>query len=134
MASPYSFIYWSGNTPITQTDYDPSTWLSAANSDRIICGKGFFEILLNVNGNSYTSPIGVRIYFMRNGSSLSAIYSNYIVKYNIASFTLKDNLICNWLYDNSAGTSTGYFQANIVNNGLQSLFIYEAFISINRLS
>ena len=132
--STNSLIYWSGNVPITQTNYDPNTRSSVANSDRIICGKGFFEILLNVNGYSYTSPLSVRIDLMKNNATLSATYSNYIIKYNVASFTLKDNLICNWLYDNSAGTSTDYFQINIVNNGLQSIFIQEAFINTNRLS
>ena len=108
---------------ITQTNYDQNTWLSVANSDRIIYGKGFFEVKLNVNGYSYTSPMSVRIDLMRNNASLPATYSNYIIKYNVSAFTLHDNLICNWLYDNSAGTSTDYFQINIANNGTQSIFI-----------
>ena len=78
--------------------------------------------------------MSVRIDLMKNNASLSATYSNYIIKYNVSAFALHNNLICNWLYDNSAGVSTDYFQINIVNNSLQSLFIQEAFISINRLS
>ena len=90
--------------------------------------------MLNVNVYSYASPMSVRIDLMRNNASLSATYSNYIVKYNVSANTLKDNIICNWLYDNSAGASSDYFQVNIVNNGTQNLSISGAFISINRLS
>ena len=71
---------------------------------------------------------------MRNSASLSGAYSNYIVKYNVSANTLKDNIICNWLYDNSADASSDYFQINIYNGGTQNLSISEAFISINRLS
>ena len=78
--------------------------------------------------------MSVRIDLMKNNASLSETYSNYIIKYNGSAFALKDNLICNWLYDNSASASIDYFQINIANNGTQSIIIQEAFISINRLS
>ena len=69
---------------------------------------------------------------MRNSVSLSAAYSNFIIKHNVSAFALKDNLICNWLYDYSAGSSTDYFQINIVNNKTQSIIIQEAFITITK--
>ena len=48
--------------------------------------------MLNVNGYSYTSPVNVRIDLMRNSASLSATYSNFIIKYNVSAFTLKDKI------------------------------------------
>ena len=100
------------NTPITQTNYDPNTWLSASNSDRIVCGKGFFEILVNVNVSITTSPMLVRIDLYKNSAALPAAYSNYVIKYNVSGTTIQDNAISNLIYDNSAGVSTDYFQIN----------------------
>ena len=129
-----SAIYWSGNSPVSQLNYDPNSWLSGTNTDRIICGKGFFEFNVNISCYTLTSYLIARVDLLRNSASLSSAYSNNIVKYNVSANTLKDNIICNWLYDNSAGATSDYFQVNIYNGGTQNLSISEAFISINRLS
>ena len=53
---------------------------------------------------------------MKNSAPLSATYSNFIIKYNVSAFALQYNLIFNWLYNNLVGTSTDYFQIDIVNS------------------